>query len=596
MKKKFYLLLVAVLPALPGFLFAQAETFVFEGNNFRWNQTTNGSLFYKPDPGLPGLEVPIGESNHSIFASTLWLGGINQNDELKISFRRFCQNENENCYENWGPLKLNGELSSPEEAEPYNTIWFVTTDQIQQHIDYSNCLNDPGCDEGSEFPNYEIPADFLTWPAHGTEGYAENLAPFADRNGNGTYDPEAGDHPVICGDFSSYAIWNDLGSENILQDGFEIGLEVHTTVYGYASTEGAEFNTLYVQHKLHNRGSETLTETYTGFWTDFDLGNYTDDYVRTDVERSMFYAYNGDVFDDGSDVGPGYGSDLPAMGIKILSGPLKNENEIDDEPQFEEFYANETSGFNDGIIDNERLGLHSSMNYNNGTGPGATQDPQIGIEYYNYMRSIWRDGTPLSFGGIGYDPEDVAATLANYTFPGTSDPLLAGTEGIDPNYPLEGGWTEENTGNPSGDRRMIGSSGPFTFAPGDVQYIDLAYIFARESHDEEETVIETLQRYADEVEGMHCEPLPLIVLSDEVTNEPKPLSIYPNPAHAEIAFDLPIEQATLTIFDITGKEVKQAQLQGGNQRLNIENLESGVYLIRVESADSVYHGKFVVEK
>jgi hypothetical protein len=593
MKTKLYQCYILLLITLPSIAWAQQQTFEFEGNNFRWNQTTNGGLFNKQSEGLPGLEVPIGESNHSIFTSTLWLGGINEDDELKISFRRFCQVNNENCNENWGPLKLNGNLNSSGEMEEYNTIWFIDVGQIESHIEYSNCLNDPECDEASEYPNYEIPEDFLTWPAKGAEGYAENLAPFADRNGNGIYDPETGDYPAICGDFSSYAIWNDLGTDTVAQDGWKIGLEVHTTVYGYYATEGSEYNTLFVQHKLHNRGNETLTSTYAGIWTDFDLGNFNDDYIGTDVERSMMYVLNADDFDDANSNGPGYGSDLPMMGVKVLAGPFKDANDQDESPTYESNYGNETTGYEDGIIDNERLGFYTGIYTRNTEPPIATQDPQYYLEYYQYMRGLWRDGTPLLYGGIGY----VFGLLnAQYVYPGMSDPLLSGTDGIDPNYPIEGGWTEENEDIQGGDRRILGSSGPFTFAPGDVQYIDLAYIFARESHDEEESVLETLQRYADEVEGMHCEPLPLIVLSDEVANEPKPLNIYPNPAREEIAFDLQITQATMTIFDITGKEVKQAQLQGGNERLNIENLESGIYLIRVESADSVYHGKFVVEK
>jgi hypothetical protein len=573
----------------------QPNTFVFEGNNFRWNQSTNGSLFFDEAEGLPGLNVPLGEENYSIFGSALWLGGINESEELKISFRKFCQSDNEACYENWGPLKLNGELNSTEDVEGYNMIWFVTADQIENQVIYSNCLNDPNCDEATEFPNYEIPADFLSWPAEGGEGYAENLAPFEDRNENGIYDPESGDHPAICGDFSSYAIWNDLGTDNILQDGFEIGLEVHTIVYGYEATEGSEFNTLFVQHKLYNRGTETLTDTYTGFWTDFDLGNPSDDYVATDVERSMFYVYNGDALDEGSASGPGYGSDIPAMGIKVLAGPFQNANGVDDSAEYLELYANESFGFNDGVIDNERRGLYSALYHNNTGGPQATWDPQLAIDYYNYSKGIWRDGTPMTVSGYGYNPADPDLPLARYTFLGTSDPLFAGTNGEDPNYPIEGGWTEENEGNPPSDRRMVGSSGPFTFAPGDIQHIDLAYIFARESFDDEETVIETLQRFADEVEGMQCDPLPAIVLSTDKSPERKPLQVYPNPSSESFSFDLHENSGQLTLIDITGKVVLQQNLNSGVQHIEVAKLSDGIYIIQVRSKQSIYHGKVIIE-
>jgi len=95
---------------------------------------------------------------------------------------------------------------------------------------------------------------------------------------------------------------------------------------------------------------------------------------------------------------------------------------------------------------------------------------------------------------------------------------------------------------------------------------------------------------------MQCSPLPSIVLSADSSIEPKNLTVYPNPAKNEIAFDLPLAQSVMTLFDITGKKIRQARLQGRNQRIDIENLNSGVYLIRIESVNSIYHGKFVVGK
>jgi hypothetical protein len=569
---------------------------VFEGNNFRWHQTTNGSLFYNEEGSTQGLEVPIGESNHTIFASTLIFAGLTSDDQIKATYRMFCQGEDENCYQNWGPLKLDGSLSSTEEVADYNHIWFVNQEQIDLHLDYQECINDPSCDETTEFPNYTIPDDFITWPAEGENGFAENLAPFVDLNGDGSYSPEFGDYPAICGDFSTYTIWNDLGAEGASADGDEIGLEVHTTVYGYGANDGSEFNTLFVQHKLINRGTLTLSESYTGYWSDFDLGNPDDDHVGTEVSRSMFYVLNGDPLDDSTVYGPGYGLDMPVLGIKVLGGPSKDSNGTDDVAEFQSNYANETTGFDDGIIDNERLGLAFSLRHYNGSIPPETGSPESGSDFYNYLTGRWKNGAPVTYGGTGFDEEPNSNVAASYMFPGESDPILYGTNGIDPNYPNSNGWTETSENIPGEDRRMLGSSGPFTFSPGDVQYIDLAYIFARESFDEEETVIETLQRFADEVEGLHCSPLPSIVLSRGESVERKELKLYPNPAQNLVAFELPLEQATMTLFDITGKKIKQAQLQGGMQQIDISKLGKGLYMIRIESVNSNYHGKFIIEK
>ena len=600
MKQNSLLILLPLFFLFSHTAIAQAIVSVQNGNNFEWFQRTNGLYFYDQGNGLPGLEVPAFSSNSSLFTASFWIGGINENDELKIRFSRYCQDSVETCIENWGPLKTNGSLASSEEVESYNDVWFISGFSIIQHLNYYDCLNDPLCDTQEEFPNYSIPSDFLSWPAQSDpgSGFNEYLAPFFDYNGDGNYNPEDGDHPAICGDFASYMIHNGRGTENTEQWGHELDVEIHTMIYGYSGGEESLFNTLFVQHKAINRGAETLDNSFIGIWTDFDLGDATDDFIGTDVERSMIYALNGDDFDDPNLTGPGYGSDLPMMGVKVLAGAFKDANNEDELSEYESQYANETTGYNDGTIDNERLGLYSSIYVNNSvTGaPNATRDPAVPIEHYDYMRGLWRDLTPHSFGGLGYAPGNDNATLAKYTFPGESDPLLAGTYGIDPNYETAGGWTEENEGNQGGDRRMIGSSGPFTFTPGDVQYIDLAYIFARESFDDEETVIETLQRFADEVEGMQCEPLPAIVLSADQGQERKPLQVYPNPSNETIFFELNEASGQLALIDITGKIVRQKTLTSGQQKIDVSDLAEGVYIIQVQASQSVYHGKIMINR
>jgi hypothetical protein len=195
---------------------------------------------------------------------------------------------------------------------------------------------------------------------------------------------------------------------------------------------------------------------------------------------------------------------------------------------------------------------------------------------------------------LGYDPANPNALSSHYTFPGESDPLFAGTDGLDPNYPLTGGWTEANENNEGGDRRMIGSSGPFTFEPGDVQYIDLAYIFARESHDEDETVFETLQRYADEVEGMHCEPLPDILLSNEIKKDKKFFRAYPNPTNNQFTVDINLassHEVTIDMVNVVGQVVKTLDLGTRSSGLNreyidVNDLPQGLYFMNITIGDS----------
>lgn len=575
----FFTAVLLLIPALSKgqhvYEFAKDSSYAFEGNNFRWHQSTNGLLFYFNKNGSPGLEVPIGEENHTVFAHALWIGGLKEGNPM-ASFSYFRPDTS--CYEKWGPLDHNAETSLSV-AGHYSRFWFVTREEIETHLGYFDCFEDPSCNVVAEYPAYQIPETFETWPAHGPDGYAEYLAPFYDYNGNGIYDPENGDHPAICGDFSTYQITNDSGTENSVCMDEPMGLEIHTRVYGYDAETGAVFNTLFVQQKIINRSTNTYMDAYFSTFTDFDVGDPFDDLVGTDVQRSMYFGYNGAPYDGSSSAGPGYGFDLPMMGVRYLGGPFLDADGEDNPPVSNDYpgYAHQAGGWGDGILDNERWGLSSSLYYLNAPHPiiGDAEDSE---QVYNWMAGLWRDGTARTFGGDGYNPD--SDITAKYFFPGDSDPLWLGTGGVDPNYPHAGGWTEENEGNPPSDRRMVGTTGPFTFAPGDEQFLDYAFIFARQSHNPDLELREILNQYADEIVGMECDMLPNIITGVQTEDEFE-IGIYPNPASGALTVASSTREGSYTLFDIRGRKVLQGQLDGPRTAISVKNLSAGMYVLHV---------------
>ena len=582
---------------------AQIVSEQFEFNNFRWSTSLKGIMFTDEENGLPGMEVPINSGNHAVFSANYWIGGITQDDTLRFSGSHFCNVVG--CQFGPGPLRLDGSFDEVEaEDSPYNRFWEVNAEQVAEHLAYFDCLNNPGCGVEIAFPEgYEVPADFLDWPAMGDDedGFATYLAPFYDYNGDGVYDANDGDHPVFCGDMAVYAIVNDVGfrpdNSNV---GPGLGIEMHQMFYAYDEPGDALFNSVLVQQKIINRSSDTYSDVYMAMANEFDLGNPVDDYVGTDVERSMVYVYNGSSFDEGSASGPGYGDDLPMLGMRILAGPFKDANGEDDAPLSPNYerYGNQTSGWGDGVADNERLGLSSSIYYPfSGQGPFAAQGfPAIPVEHYDYMQALWKDGTPLSYGSWGYDTTGTAPA-AKYIWPGVSDPLFAATDFIDPDYPDSDGWGEEASENPPGFRRMLASSGPFTFAPGDEQYFDFAYIFARDSHEPGTDVFETLQSYADAIVGMECSPLPQITVSvRDVSPEALGLRLYPNPASDAVTLGSQSHSAgRYTVFDLMGKAVMQANTRGTRTEISVGHLPKGMYLIRYEAEGEAAVKKLVID-
>ncbi|MFT3884003.1 MAG: hypothetical protein QM724_00845 [Flavobacteriales bacterium] len=127
-------------------------------------------------------------------------------------------------------------------------------------------------------------------------------------------------------------------------------------------------------------------------------------------------------------------------------------------------------GYGDGIPNNERFGMRAFI-YFSRDGNDNVNDPKLAIHYYNYLRSIWKDGTPQTYGGTGYSSSP-NAVRATYMFPGDSDPLGWGT-GCVP----QTAWQETAQVNP--DRRFVESAGPFTLEPGAYNNITVGVVWAR---------------------------------------------------------------------------------------------------------------------
>jgi hypothetical protein len=425
--------------------------------------------------GSPEYEVPQGGGAHALFAGALWIGGVDEQDSLRLSAVRFRQIGDEY----WpGPLSVDGAMPDTSDCERFDRVWKVTKWQVAE---FRQRFNEPG---------YVIPQDILEWPAHGNffAGHSFTLAPFVDVNGNGTYEPLLGDYPafVFDGDFNpdyhlpgDQVLWwivNDrrdifqpaeMGESN----GLPIGMEMHCTAYAFRRCDALNDQTFY-RYKAINRGQHTLSDTYFGKWVDVDLGFAQDDYVGCDVGRSMGYGYNGNVI-DGTGGPLQYGVHPPALGIDILRGTVAGSGEA-------------PSPF---------TSMARFLYHNNDA--SVIGDPHTAQEYYNYMRGVWRDGTPMCYGGNGHPSSGCNAGLeCHYMFPGDTDPLGIGTGGMP-----QATWTEQTAGNLPFDRRFLMSSGPFTFAPGDTAILHLAAVYGRTDSDSDPVSIIALQEADDLVQA-----------------------------------------------------------------------------------------------
>jgi hypothetical protein len=273
-------------------------------------------------------------------------------------------------------------------------------------------------------------------------------------------------------------------------------MEVRAQAFAFATNDEINNMTFY-SYEVINRSTFELTQTYFCPWVDTDLGYAWDDYVGCDVLRGLGYCYNGKAI-DGSGEPEAYGSQPPAIGVDFFQGPYIDPDGYDN-PKFtgdcnligqgQNFAVDQMAingvNFGNGIVDDERYGMRRFVYHNNTSSNPATTDPSIAPEYYNFLRGIWKDNSLMLYGGTAHisDPAAVGP-ICEFMFPGDSDPCNWGTSFQPPNggYNQNGKyWTEEESGNVSGDRRFMQSAGPFTLKPGAVNYITVGIPWARAS-------------------------------------------------------------------------------------------------------------------
>ena len=478
-----------------------ATSIVLDLNNVRAMIHSGGDMWWDLQ-SVAQYEVPKNSGKHSLYAGSLWMGGVDVNNQLKVAAVRFRQVG----YDFWpGPLNTTTAEIDPATCTEYDKFFPITRTEVDQFVGWYLCSNDPDCDEATDFPGYSIPASILDWPAHGdiALGQDYNLAPYYDADGSGNYNPEdGGDYPFydlnptdfdclverdvkLFGDETLWWVFNDKGNIHTETGANPIGMEIRGQAFAFATNDEINDMTFY-NYELINRGSFTLTNAYFAQWVDADLGFAEDDYVGCDVQRGLGYCYNGFAV-DGTGGPQQYGANPPAIGVDFFQGPYQDNDQIDNplysncevaQAQSEGgiVYPGIGVGYGDGKVDNERFGMRRFVYHNNAG--GIQGDPSTGADYYNYMRGVWIDGADMCYGGQGHPNSNCdAGTLAGYMFPGDSDPCGWGTNGV-----TQPAWTEQSAGNPPLDRRFMQSAGPFTLEPGAINDITVGVVWARASN------------------------------------------------------------------------------------------------------------------
>lgn len=488
-----------------------------EMNNVRALMHTAGNLWQVPGQNLSQYEVPKNSGIMALFTSALWLGGTDVNNQLKLAALRY-----RNGQDYWtGPLTEGAAETNYDNCSKYDRHFITSQDDIREFDAwFSAGLYDQQngtTTQSDTYPGYVVPQIIKEWPAHGDESMGQDyyLAPFFDRDDDGTYNWENGDYPwhdidktkqcgvdrrvSLYGDLNYWWVMNDKGNIHTETGADPIGMEIRAQAFAFASNDEINNMTFY-NYELINRGTQTLYDTYFGYFTDGALGDPNDDYVGCDVNRGLAYYYNGDNYDGDNNGFKGYGENPPAVGVDFFEGPFQDNDGIDNAYGIGPGEALNGIGYGDSIIDNERFGMRRFLYYSNvGQGNINTTDPINAGDYYNYLRGFWKDGTPFYYGGTGHISDAQANTTVpcDFLFPGDTDPLGWGTSG-QPQIP----WTEESAGNPPFDRRFVQSAGPFVLKPGAINNITVGIVWARASGGGPFASVEVLRKADDKAQKL----------------------------------------------------------------------------------------------
>jgi len=539
---KFLLTLILVIFLSINFSYAQeiAHDSINIGNI---NAVINASnpMFYDFNTMAPHFEVPKASGKNTIYVNSLWIGGLDDAGQLHLAAERYRQFG----IDFWQGPVMDSASYSPYQDSLWNKVWKINKSDIDYHISH---WQDPG------YIPLQVIAD---WPGNGNTnlGQAVKLAPYFDNNYDGIYNPLDGDYPLIRGDQSVFFIINDDRDIHTETGGDKLGVEVHVTAYAFdCPVDSAIHNTVFLHYDIYNRSDNNYHGIYIGDFADFDLGYANDDYIGCDPTLDFFFAYNG-YSTDGSGQPGAYGNHPPAQAVTFLNEPLN---------YFVYLVA---------------MG---------GGGPWAMTIPNTAVEYYTFLRGLWKDSTHFTLGGNGYG----GTIPTNYIFPG------------DPNDTTQ--WNEASVGNYPYDRRVVGSYGPSNLNAGDIKQLDMAFVFARDFYGDNLTSVYLLKQRVDDIRNYYANNTTpcggcFNVNIKENTNlhQADKVIVYPNPFNNSTTFKINIhspQNLTLIIYDITGREIKKIEHINKNKiSFTRENINNGLYFYKIKSSDkTIGIGKLII--
>jgi hypothetical protein len=158
-----------------------------------------------------------------------------------------------------------------------------------------------------------------------------------------------------------------------------------------------------------------------------------------------------------------------------------------------------------------------------------------------------------------------------------------------------------------GDRRTVMTSGPFTLNSGQMQEVEYAFVTSFDSSSANNSNLLSVAKLKSDIQKVNTfynlsnKPNCLQSITVGITEVPKQndFVLFPNPAKSLITISSTINgtvKVNYEIVDVLGKVVVQNENTSADKfSININDLNSGIYFLRLHVNNSVVVKKFVKE-
>ncbi len=540
---------------------------VIGGNEIRAGISSNGLLFWTPADG-PGQffhqsQPAISNAQWAHIWAAAQVGETETQGNVALSPQQ-------------DQLDFQAGLRDQKGSHPeFNGVWLVRRADIEAHLaDFADNqkIDQPraalwswpgyGNPHFQKYHGYSLPQDF--------EG---PLAPFFDQNQDRIYNPEDGDYPYLPYDTENLIpeeiLWTSFMTKPFshlpyfAKNWLGTALQVQLTAFTLACSEDRLLNrTLFVDYLIHNPSDLPLDSLFLGMFMESGIGCPEDDYTGTAPEHRAFYTYNGRVEDLDCGDWAGYGNQSSSVSVQLVRGLLDAEG--------------------------RDLGNHSTIAFA-GDAPYTQRVANHGPAVMHNLKGHWNEGLPMTYGDNGYNPTSISTVKHLYS-----------------NRPSQTtGWSEWQENNTPGKRQVLSSTGPnhlssgaynrmlwaFTIHPNEyelspAQQVDQVY----EGY-EESNFHDFLLAFG---EPQHQGCSPIMVAQQEIPAIAAPL-VSPNPADDYIQIHLAEgQEVEVELYYLSGQKILAQRLSDANQRVDLQGLKPGLYLLHLRSQGRAWTKKLMI--